>query len=138
MPTAIATAETRPVPMRPLPAFFLAPLGPAAVPAWFAFQKGLSPLAVYGGVCAAFWLLQAVIGIPAVLLMRRGRRRQTVWLYAVLGFAAVAAPVSAWGSLVGPGSQGQAPLLAFYLGLLGALTAVVFWQLTRPDRPAGG
>ncbi len=122
--------------MRPLPALLVAPLGPAALPAWFAFQKGLSPLAVYGGVCAAFWLLALVLGLPATLLLRRWRRRQSVWAYAVLGFLAVAGPIAAWGALVGPGSRDQASVLAAYLGLLGALTAVTFWLLARPDRTA--
>ena len=120
--------------MRPLHAFLVAPLAPAALPAWFAVQKGLSPLAVYGGVCAVFWLLQLVVGLPATLVLRRWRRRQSVWLYAAVGFAAVAGPLLAWAALVGPGSQGQASYLAGYLGLLGALTAVIFWLLARPDR----
>lgn len=123
--------------MRPLPALLLAPLGPAALPAWFAFQKGLSPLAVYGGVCAAFWLLALVVGLPATLLWRRWRRRETAWAYAVVGFLAVAGPIAAWGAVVGPGSRDQASVLAAYLGLLGAITAVIFWLLARPDRAAG-
>lgn len=121
--------------MRPLPAFVVAPLAPAALPAWFAAQKGLSPLAVYAGVCAAFWLLQLVVGLPVSRLLRR-RGRAAVWLYAVTGFAAVAGPIAAWGVLVSPGSQGQASYLAGYLGLLGALTAVIYWLLVRPDRAA--
>mgnify|MGYP006285941289 CR=1 FL=1 len=122
--------------MRPLPALLVAPLGPAALPAWFAFQKGLSPLAVYGGVCAAFWLLALAVGLPVTLLWRRWRRRPTVWAYAVIGFLAVAAPIAAWGAVVGPGSRDQASVLAAYLGLLGALAAVIFWLLARPDRAA--
>ena len=118
--------------MRPLPALLVAPLGPALVPAWAAAQKGLSPLAVYGGVCAAFWLLQVVVGLPAYRLLLR--RRPSAWLYAATGLVAVAGPITAWGLLVGPGSQGQASYLAGYLGLLGALTGVVFWWLARPDR----
>jgi hypothetical protein len=123
--------------MRPLPALLVAPLGPAVLPAWFAAQKGLSPLAVYGGVCAAFWLLQVVVGVPAWLLLRR--RRQPAWLYAALGFVAVAAPIGAWATFVGPGSSGQSTILAAYLGLLGGLTAVIYWLLARPDRaPVAG
>lgn len=118
--------------MRLLAAFLAAPLAPAALPAWFAYQKGLSPLAVYGGVCAAFWGLQLVIGVPAWRLLRRFPQRQAVWLFAVAGFAGVAGPLAAWAALAG---RPAAPtFLAPYLGLLGALTAVIFWLLTRPDR----
>ena len=67
----------------------------------------------------------------------RWRRRETAWAYAVVGFLAVAGPIAAWGAVVGPGSRDQASVLAAYLGLLGAITAVIFWLLARPDRAAG-
>ena len=74
--------------------------------------------------------------MPAWRLLRRSPRRMSAWLFAALGFAAVAGPLAAWGALVGPGTHGQATYLAAYLGLLGALTAVIFWLLARPDRAA--
>jgi len=116
-------------------AFLVAPLAPALLPAWSASQNGsYHPLAVFVFFCGAFYALQILVGVPAYLLLRRFKL-QRIWFYALTGFASVALPFIVYGEIRRPSQDvGQALYLAIYLGLLGGLSAAIFWLIVRPNR----
>jgi len=119
--------------MRTMVAFVVAPLLPAILPAWqmarAPSQKGLS---AYIFVCCLIYLLQAVVGIPAFLIFsRKGNYR--LWPYLLVGICASAVPAAAAVVIKKDGLL----ILAFaavYMGILGALTALLFWLVARPDQ----
>lgn len=121
--------------MRIIAAFLVAPMLPALLPAWSASQNGsYHPLAVFVAVCGAFYALQILVGVPAFLLLRRFKLQQ-IWFYAVIGFASVAVPFVVYAEIRNSShGLGQALYLAIYLGLLGGLSAVIFWLIVRPNR----
>jgi len=116
-------------------AFLAAPLLPALLPAWFAFQNGTyHPLAIFGLFCGAFYALQVIIGVPAHLLLGRLRLQQ-IWLYALIGFASAALPLFVYAKTREPAHDvDRALFLALYLGFLGGISAAIFWLLARPGR----
>jgi hypothetical protein len=95
------------------------------------------PLAVFVLVCGSFYALQVIVGVPAYLLLGRTKRHR-IWIYALLGFVSVAVPFLVYGSMrdLGRHDAGQVLYLTFYLGLLGGISAAIFWLLARPDRVA--
>lgn len=119
--------------MRIIVAFVVAPFLPAILPAW---QMARAPtqtgLSAYIFVCCLIYLLQTVVGIPAFLLFcRKGIYR--LWPYLLVGFFGSAVPSAAGVLFEGDGLL----VLAFaviYMGLLGALTALSFWLVARPDQ----
>jgi hypothetical protein len=121
--------------VRAVAAFLVAPMLPALLPAWSASQNGsYHPLAVFVFVCGAFYALQIIVGVPAYLLLR-WFKRQHIWFYAVIGFVSVALPFVVYGEIRSPSHDvGQALYLAVYLGLLGGLSAAIFWLIVRPNR----
>src|ERR1700682_3841373 len=76
--------------MRTVTAFLVAPILPALAPAWFLHLNYPNRTAISGFivVCGLFYLLQAVVGIPAYILARTKRRY--IWFYLLLGFFAMA------------------------------------------------
>jgi sensor c-di-GMP phosphodiesterase-like protein len=125
--------------VRLLVAFLAAPLLPALLPAWFAAMRGYQPLTVYVLVCAAFYVLQAVVGAPVYRWLGHGRRHR-IWIYALLGFLSVALPIFVYASIreAGRPVSEQMLFLALYLGLLGGISAALFWLMARPDRKSRG
>jgi hypothetical protein len=121
--------------VRTIVAFLVAPMLPALLPAWSASQNGsYHPLAVFVVVCGAFYALQILVGVPAWLLLRRLKLQQ-IWFYAVIGFVSVALPFVVYAESRSPSHDvGQALYLAIYLGLLGGLSAAIFWLIVRPNR----
>jgi hypothetical protein len=87
-------------------------------------------LTAYIFVCCLIYLLQAVVGIPAFLLLsRKGNYR--LWPYLLVGFFASAVPTAATVII----RQDGLFVLVFgvvYMGILGALTALIFWLVARP------
>jgi hypothetical protein len=67
--------------MRTLVAFLVAPLLPALPSAWLLHLRYPNRTAISGFivVCAIFYVVQAIIGIPAYFLVRAYRRY--VWFY---------------------------------------------------------
>jgi uncharacterized membrane protein len=86
-------------------------------------------------VCGLIYLLQVVVGIPAFLLFSR-RGRHQLWPYVLIGSLTAAIPVVV--TLVITGDQKNDILgtifLTGYFGVLGALTALIFWHVARPDK----
>jgi hypothetical protein len=119
-------------------AFLVAPMLPALLSGWFVFMNGSHhPLAIFILVCGCFYVLQAIVGVPAYLLLARARQHR-IWTYALLGFVGVALPFVVFGSMrdLGRTEAGQAAYVICFVGLLGAISAVVFWLLARPDKVA--
>ena len=108
---------------------------PALVPAWFAGMRGFPPLIVYALVCAVFYVLQAIVGVPTYRLLGHGRRHR-IWIYGLLGFVSIALPIFlySWIRMSGGRVPEQMLYLALYFGLLGGISAAIFWLLARPDR----
>jgi predicted lysophospholipase L1 biosynthesis ABC-type transport system permease subunit len=122
--------------MRNLLAFIVAPLLPAILPAWqMAQAPNRSGFSAYIFVCCVFYLVQGLVGIPAFLLFSR-RGRHQLWPYLLLGFVTSAVPVpvglliysSLKVEIIGIG------LVVLYFGMFGALTALIFWLVARPDK----
>lgn len=121
--------------MRIVVAFLVAPVLPAVVPAWSASQNGsFHPLAVFVLFCGAIYVLQIVVGLPAHLLLRRLKLQQ-IWFYVLIGFIGVALPFFVYAGIRTPTRDvGQMQFVAGYLGLLGGISAAIFWLLVRPNR----
>jgi hypothetical protein len=123
--------------MRTFVAFLVAPLLPALAPAWFLHKNNPDRLFISGFIflCGLFYLLEAVIGIPAhKLFLRKGWNR--VWTYMLLGLFGVTIPFVAfalyrWSE---KDSVAQFSLSALYLGLLGVFTGLIFWFIARPKQ----
>jgi uncharacterized membrane protein len=128
--------------MRTLLAFVGAPMIPAIIPAWFyhANNADVPLLTAWVFFCFFFYAFQIVIGVPAYLLLRR-KRAHRVWPYLIFGFFGVAVPSVFWTVVKWPRQESyNLGFLLFdvflYLGLLGAVTALTFWLLARPDKRA--
>jgi hypothetical protein len=124
--------------VRTVIAFLVAPMVPALLAGWFGFMNGsYHPLAIFVLVCGCLYVLQAVVGVPAYLLLGRAKQHR-IWTYALVGFAGAALPFLAYGSMRDLGSvgAGQAVYAICFVGLLGAITAAIFWLLARPDKVA--
>jgi hypothetical protein len=121
---------------RTLVAFLVAPVLPALAPAWFLHANYPDRTAISGFifVCGLFYLLQAVIGIPAYFLARSQRRY--IWFYLLLGFVGMAVvSVAVTGVFSTTKSSITETLLqVFYFGTLGAGIGLMFWLIARPDK----
>lgn len=108
---------------------------PALLPAWSASQNGsYHPLVVFVLFCGAIYALQIVVGVPAHLLLRRLKLQQ-IWFYVLVGFASVALPFFIYAGIHTPVRDADKALfLAGFLGLLGGLSAAIFWLIARPNR----
>jgi hypothetical protein len=116
-------------------AFLVAPLLPAILPAWYLAQSpNKSGPSAYIFVCCLFYLLEALVGVPAFLLFRRTRHR--LWPYLLLAFLTAAVPVV--GSLVFMGDAKNnivgTLFTTWYFGILSIFTALFFWLVARPDQ----
>jgi hypothetical protein len=119
--------------VRTVVAFLAAPMLPALLPAWFAFQSGsYHPLTIFALFCGAFYALQIVVGVPAHLLLGRLRLQQ-IWFYVLIGFISAALPLLVYGKIREP-AHDRALFLALYLGFLGGISAAIFWLIARPNR----
>jgi len=124
--------------VRTVIAFLVAPMVPALLTGWFGFMNGTyHPLAIFVLVCGCLYVLQAVVGVPAYLLLGRAKRHR-IWTYALLGFAGAAVPFLAYGSMRDLGSvgAGRAAYVICFVGLLGGISAAIFWLMARPDKVA--
>ena len=115
---------------------------PAFIPGWFYHVNADDAplLSTWIFFCLVFYVLQTVIGVPAYLLLKR-KRAHPVWLYLILGFVGGALPALFWTIVKWPKQQSYNLSFLFldvfiYLGLLGAVTALTFWLLARPDKRA--
>jgi hypothetical protein len=118
--------------MRTIVAFLVAPLLPAILPTWQMAQAPSRGLTAYIFVCCLIYLLQAAVGIPAFLLFSRKGIHQ-LWPYILVGFLAAAVLTA---TVVMIKNDGLAVLVigGVYMGILGALTALLFWLMARPDQ----
>jgi hypothetical protein len=125
--------------MRTLVAFLVAPMLPALAPAWFLHANYPNRTAISGFivVCGLFYLLQAVVGMPAYFLARVNRRY--VWFYLLLGFFGMALGFVAVTMFFSATKANIAETLlqVVYFGALGAGIGLVFWLIARPDKLAG-
>jgi hypothetical protein len=87
-------------------------------------------------VCGLFYLLQAVVGIPAYFLARTKRRY--IWFYLLLGFFGMAvASVAVTGVFSTTRTSVTETLVQVtHLGALGAGIGLMFWLIARPDKSA--
>jgi hypothetical protein len=119
-------------------AFLVAPILPALPPAWFLHTNYPDRMAISGFilVCALFYLLQAVVGIPAYILARSKRRY--IWFYLLLGFFGMAIVSIAVTCIFSTTKIDMVDTLfqATYFGVLGAGIGLVFWLIARPDKIA--
>jgi hypothetical protein len=124
--------------MRTVAAFLAAPVLPALAPAWFLHANYPNRTAISGFivVCGLFYLLQAVVGIPAYILARAKRRY--IWFYLLLGFFGMAVGFIAVTIVFSTTKTSipEAPLQIAYFGALGAGIGLVFWLIARPDKSA--
>jgi hypothetical protein len=127
--------ETRTL-RRTLVAFFVAPLLPALAPAWSLHIVYPNRTAISGYIiaCFVFYVMQAVVGIPAYMLGRS--RRAHILFYLLIGFLGLAIPfvvasIAFWTSRF---SNYEVFLMALYFGTLGAGTGLIFWLAARPDK----
>ncbi|QQN64341.1 hypothetical protein JIR23_00500 [Bradyrhizobium diazoefficiens] len=124
--------------MRIIVAFLVAPILPALPPTWFLHANDPNRMAISGFivVCGLFYLLQAVIGIPAYIFA--GSKRRYVWFYLLLGLLGMAVSSIAVTVVFSTGKNGitEALLTAAYLGGLGAGIGLIFWLIARPDKRA--
>jgi hypothetical protein len=123
---------------RTLVAFLVAPILPSLVPAWYLHTNNPDRTAISGFifVCSLFYLLQAVVGIPAYILARA--KRSYIWFYLLLGFfgmAVVSIAVTGVFSATKT-SIAETLLQVTYFGALGAGIGLVFWLIARPDKSA--
>jgi hypothetical protein len=122
--------------MRTVVAFLVAPLLPTLAPAWFLHANYPNRTAISGFifVCGLFYILQAIVGIPAYILARTKRRY--IWFYLVLGFFGMAA-VSIAVTVVFSTTKidiAETLLQVTYFGALGAGIGLMFWLIARPDK----
>lgn len=121
---------------RTLVAFLIAPILPALAPAWFLHANYPDRTAISGFifVCGLFYLLQAVVGIPAYILAQAKRRY--IWFYLLLGFFGMVAAFMAVTVVFSTTKTGIAETLLqiTYFGVLGAGIGLVFWLVARPDK----
>lgn len=124
--------------MRTVAAFLVAPILPALAPAWFLHANYPNRTAISGFivVCGLFYLLQAVVGIPAYILARAKRRY--IWFYLLLGFFGMAVGFIAVTVVFSTTKTSIAETLlqVTYFGVLGAGIGLVFWLIARPDKSA--
>lgn len=124
--------------MRTVTAFLVAPILPALAPAWFLHLNYPNRTAISGFIviCGLFYLLQAVVGIPAYILARAKRRH--IWFYLLLGFFGM--PVAFIAVIVVFSTTkiniAEILLQVAYFGALGAGIGLVFWLIARPDKSA--
>jgi hypothetical protein len=124
--------------MRTVAAFLVAPLLPAFAPAWslHANYPNRTAISAFIFICILFYLLQAVIGIPAYVLARAKRRH--VWFYLLLGsFGMPVAFITV--IVVFPTTKisiAETLLQVIYFGALGAGIGLMFWLIARPDKSA--
>jgi hypothetical protein len=111
---------------------------PALAPAWFLHANYPNRAAISGFivVCGLFYLLEAVIGIPAYILAKAKRRY--VWFYLVLGFFGMAIGFTAVTVVFATTKTSIAETLVqvTYFGVLGLGIGLVFWLVARPDKSA--
>ncbi|TPN80778.1 hypothetical protein FJ987_19360 [Mesorhizobium sp. CU2] len=123
--------------MRARWAFFLAPIIPAAVAGYnlHMHRSHITLLAGFMFMCLVFYFLEAVIGIPAFYALRRKRWRH-FWIYAVVGFLAVFAPLFALCLVRWQASYEIGPVLytCALVGIFGGAIGLIFWLLVRPDK----
>ena len=123
---------------RTLVAFLIAPILPALAPAWFLHANYPNRTAISGFivVCGLFYLLQAVVGIPAYILVQA--KRCYVWFYLLLGFFGMAVGFIAVTVVFSTTKTSIAETLlqVTYFGVLGAGIGLVFWLIARPDKSA--
>src|ERR1700735_3711718 len=124
--------------MRTVVAFLVAPLLPTLAPVWFLHANYPNRTAISGFVlvCGLFYLLQAIIGIPAYILARTKRRY--IWFYLLLGFFGMAAGFIVVTVVFSATKTNIAEILLqfIYFGALGAGIGLVFWLIARPDKSA--
>lgn len=124
--------------MRTVAAFLVAPILPALAPAWFLHANYPNRTAISGFivVCVLFYLLQAVVGIPAYILARAKRRH--IWFYLLLGCIGMAVGFIAVEVVFSTTKTSIAETLlrVIYFGALGAGIGLVFWLIARPDKSA--
>ena len=122
--------------MRTSIGFLVAPLLPAILPAWYLAQApNKSGPSAYIFVCCLIYLLQIVVGIPAFLLFSRISRHQ-LWAYLLAGFLTSAGPTGAAIVIMGDYKNNiiGTVFVTWYVGILGAFTALIFWLVARPDQ----
>jgi hypothetical protein len=111
---------------------------PALAPAWFLHANYPDRMAISGFIfiCGLFYLLQAVVGIPAYILARSKRRY--IWFYLLLGFFGMAVVSIAVTSIFSTTKIGIEETLfqVTYFGALGAGIGLMFWLTARPDKSA--
>jgi hypothetical protein len=119
-------------------AFLAAPILPALPPAWFLHLNYPNRTAISGFIviCGLFYLLQALIGIPAYILARAKRRY--IWFYLLLGFLGMPVAFIAVIVVFSTTKINIAEILVqiAYFGALGAGIGLVFWLIARPDKSA--
>jgi hypothetical protein len=124
--------------MRTVSAFLVAPILPALAPAWFLHSNYPNRAAISGFivVCGLFYLLQAVVGIPAYILARAKRRY--IWFYLLLGFFGMSVAFIAISGVFSTTKTSIAETLiqATYFGALGTGIGLMFWLIARPDKLA--
>ena len=122
--------------MRTIISFVGAPVIPAIIAAWVVYLNGTyEPQSFFVFVCLCFYALQAVIGVPAYLLMSR-KRLHRAWVYMLLGAFGVVLPLlllSAWRHME-KGYSFADYVLICYPAFLGAGTGLMFWLFARPDK----
>lgn len=123
---------------RTLVAFLVAPMLPALAPTWFLHANYPDRMAISGFIfiCGLFYLLQAVVGIPAYILARSKRRHIYIWFYLLLGFFGMAVGFIAVTVVFSTTKTSIAETLlqVAYFGALGAGIGLMFWLIARPDK----
>lgn len=118
-------------------AFLAAPTLPALVAAGRAHLNGSEhALAIFFGVCGAFYVLQLVVGVVGNATIGRARNHR-LWAYALIGFCVTALPMLAgrlYRCLANACALGDALPDVGYVGALSAATAAIYWLIARPDR----
>jgi hypothetical protein len=124
--------------VRTVTAFLAAPILPALPPAWFLHLNYPNRTAISGFIviCGLFYLLQAVVGVPAYILARAKRRH--IWFYLLLGFVGIPIAFIAVIVVFSTTEINVAEILVqmAYFGALGAGIGLVFWLIARPDKRA--
>jgi hypothetical protein len=127
--------------MTPWRAFFIAPIAPALIPATSVYLNHgrYQPLPMFLFFLMIYYGFQIIIGLPARMYLA-SKNKQNLYIYLSVGFLSFEIPyivltIFTWNAnhytLSGVLSPG------LYAGILGALPALVFWLLNRPDKDAG-